>query len=218
MGTPRSRSGCSARKPRGGLRRGAQTAGFGHVLDRCRRSCRAAPRPPQRRKHHREYGRAIGVAIETRRIAGFRRGFHGSRSPMMKAKKAKRASPAKQKPRAMRDRPKMPPISEEMKQWSGMLKTEVSGWPQISTKPMFGMMGLYRGRKIFGGLPVTRGFDTPNSVIFRFDPIPSELEERASKDSRIAPGKRWFSFNVGSTEDLRDALWWLNQAYERTGR
>ena len=68
----------------------------------------------------------------------------------------------------MRERPKMPPISEEMKQWSAMLKTEVTGWPQLSTKPMFGMMGLYRGKKIFGGLPVTRGFDTPNSVIFRF--------------------------------------------------
>lgn len=133
----------------------------------------------------------------------------------MKAKKAERAKPAKQA-RAMRDRPKMPPISEEMKQWSAMLKTEVGGWPQISTKPMFGMMGLYRGKKIFGGLPVTRGFDTPNSVIFRFDPIPSELEERASKDSRIAPGKRWFSFNVASAADLRDALWWLNQAYEKT--
>ena len=114
----------------------------------------------------------------------------------------------------MRDRPKMPPISEEMKQWSAMLKTEVSGWPQSSTKPMFGMMGLYRGKKIFGGLPVTRGFDTPNSVIFRFDPMPPDLELRASKDKRISPGKRWFSFNVASTADLRDALWWLNQAYE----
>ena len=116
----------------------------------------------------------------------------------------------------MRDRPMMPPISEEMKQWSAMLKTEVRGWPQISTKPMFGMMGLYRGKKIFGGLPVTRGFDTPNSVIFRFDPMPEDLEQRALKDSRIAPGKRWFSFNVGSTNDLRDALWWLNQAYLKT--
>jgi len=114
----------------------------------------------------------------------------------------------------MRERPKMPPISEEMKQWSAMLKTEVSGRPQISTKPMFGMMGLYRSKKIFGGLPVTRGFDTPNSVIFRFDPMPPELEGRASKDKRILPGKRWFSFDVGSTEDLRDAIWWLNQAYE----
>jgi len=115
----------------------------------------------------------------------------------------------------MRDRPKMPPISEEMKRWSAMLKTEVSGWPQISTKPMFGMMGLYRGKKIFGGLPVTRGFDTPNSVIFRFDPMPQDLQQRALKDSRITSGKRWFSFEVRSPSDLRDALWWLDQAYER---
>jgi len=134
----------------------------------------------------------------------------------MKAKKAKRIRSAKQNARTMRDRPKMPPISEEMKQWSAMLKTEVSGWPQMSSKPMFGMMGLYRRKKIFGGLPVTRGFDTPNSVIFRFDPMPQDLEQRALKDSRITPGKRWFSFQVGSTGDLRDALWWLNQAYERT--
>jgi hypothetical protein len=135
---------------------------------------------------------------------------------MTKAKKAKRKRPASGTRRVMRERPKMPRISEEMKQWSAMLKTEVSGWPQISTKPMFGMMGLYRRKKIFGGLPVTRGFDTPNSVIFRFDPMPQDLEERALKDPRIAPGKRWFSFNVRSAEDLRDALWWLNQAYERT--
>jgi hypothetical protein len=132
----------------------------------------------------------------------------------MKAKKAKRVPPAKGKPRSMRERPKMPPISEEMKQWSAMLKTEVSGWPQITTRPMFGMTGLYRRKKIFAGLPVTRGFDTPNSVIFRFDPIPADLEQHALKDRRISPGKRWFSFNVGSAEDLRDALWWLNQAYE----
>ena len=134
----------------------------------------------------------------------------------MKAKKTKRNRPARQKARTMRDRPKMPPISEEMKQWSAMLKAEVSGWPEISTKPMFGMMGLYRRKKIFGGLPVTRGFDTPNSVIFRFDPVPQDLEQRADKDSRITPGKRWFSFEVASAGDLRDALWWLNQAFERT--
>lgn len=134
----------------------------------------------------------------------------------MKAKKTKRNRPARQSARTMRDRPKMPPISEEMKQWSAMLKAEVSGWPQISTKPMFGMMGLYRRKKIFGGLPVTRGFDTPNSVIFRFDPVPQDLEQRADKDSRITPGKRWFSFEVASAGDLRDALWWLNQAFERT--
>src|SRR5437879_10303523 len=122
-------------------------------------------------------------------------------SPTMKAKRTKRNPPAAETRRAMRERPKMPPISEEMKQWSAMLKTEVSGWPRISTKPMFGMMGLYRGKKIFGGLPVTRGFDTPNSVIFRFDPMPQDLLQRVLKDSRITPGKRWFSFKVASTSD-----------------
>src|SRR5213080_5473571 len=120
----------------------------------------------------------------------------------MKAKKAKRNRGAKEKPRTMRERPKMPPISEEMKQWSAMLKTEVGGWPQITTRPMFGMMGLYRRKKIFGGLPVTRGFDTPNTVIFRFDPIPRDLEQRAIKDLRIAVGTRWFSFDVRSAADL----------------
>jgi len=79
---------------------------------------------------------------------------------------------------------------------------------------MFGMIGLYRGRKIFGGLPATRGFDTPNSVIFRFDPMPSNLEQRILQDRRTSPGKRWFSFDVRSAADLRDVLWWLNQAYE----
>ena len=113
---------------------------------------------------------------------------------MMKAKKAKGNRASKQSLRTMRERPKMPPISEEMKQWSVM----------------------YRGKKIFGGLPVTRGFDTPNSVILRFDPMPQDLEQRALKESRITPGKRWLSFEVQSTKDLRDALWWLNQAYERT--
>jgi len=133
----------------------------------------------------------------------------------MKVKKAGKNRPVKQSARTMRERPKMPPVSEEMKQWSAMLKSEVSGWPQIATRPMFGMIGLYLRKKIFGGLPVTRGFDTPNSVIFRLAPMPQSLEQRALKDSRVRPGKRWFSFNVRSAGDLRDALWWLNQAYER---
>ncbi len=116
----------------------------------------------------------------------------------------------------MKERPKMPPISEEMKHWAAMLKTEVGGWPQITSKPMFGMQGLYRRKKIFAALPATRGFNTPNSLIFRFDPMPPDLNQRALKEPRITPGRHWFSFEIHSTEDLHDALWWLNQAYERT--
>jgi hypothetical protein len=132
----------------------------------------------------------------------------------MKARKTKRDRPGKRKPPTMRERPKMPPISEEMKQWSAMLKTELIGWPQVTSRPMFGMSGIYRRKKIFAALPVTRGFDTPSSIIFRFDPMPADLNQRALKEPRITPGMRWFSFEIESTEDLREALWWLNQAYE----
>jgi hypothetical protein len=127
----------------------------------------------------------------------------------MKARKTKRA------------RPKMPLISEEMKLWSAMLGKELSVWPQVSSRPMFGMLGYYRGKKIFAALPVTRGIKTPNSLIFRFSPMPPELQQRALKEPRIdmdrkIPGAKWFSFDLNSEADLRDALWWLNQAYERT--
>jgi len=44
--------------------------------------------------------------------------------------------------------------------------------------------------------------------------MPADLNQRALKEPRITPGARWFSFEIQSTEDLRDALWWLNQAYE----
>ena len=132
----------------------------------------------------------------------------------MSAKKTKRDRPAKRKLPTMRERPKMPPVSEEMKQWSAMLKTELIGWPQVTSRPMFGMSGMYRRKKIFAALPVTRGFDASSSIIFRFDPMPADLNQRALKEPRITPGTRWFSFEIQSTEDLRDALWWLNQAYE----
>ena len=115
----------------------------------------------------------------------------------------------------------MLPISEEMKQWSAMLRQELSGWPQVTSRPMFGMQGFYRRKKIFAALPVSRAIGTPNSVIFRFDPMPPDLKQRALKESRITtdsvtPGpRRWFTFEIGLTADLRDALWWLNHAYER---
>jgi len=125
----------------------------------------------------------------------------------MKAKKTKRP------------RPRMPHASEEMKQWSAMLGDELSAWPKVTARPMFGLRGFYRGRKIFAALPVTRGIKNPNSLIFRIKPMPPSLLERAKKEPRIdlenrVPSAKWFLFELNSTADLRDALWWLNQAYD----
>jgi hypothetical protein len=121
---------------------------------------------------------------------------------------------------AKRRRPKMPPVSEEMKQWSAMLEHELNAWPKVSSRPMFGMRGFYRGKKIFAALPATRGFGTPNQLIFRIKPMPADLLQRAQSEPRMdletrTPGAKWFTFQLNAAEDLRDALWWLNQAYER---
>jgi hypothetical protein len=126
----------------------------------------------------------------------------------MKAKTAKGA------------RPKLPPISEEMKRWSAMLGVELRQWPNVSSRPMFGFQCFYRRKKIFAALPATRGIETPNTLMFRMKPMPQELLERAKKEARIdmesrTPGAKWYLFGLSSDADLRDALWWLNQAYER---
>jgi hypothetical protein len=119
---------------------------------------------------------------------------------------------------AISKRPKLLRISEEMKQWSALLGIELSAWPGVKSRPMFGFIGFYRGDKIFAGLPRTRALHTPNSIIFRLDPMPPKLLKRAQEDSRISsekevPGRRWYSFELSSADELRDALWWLNQAY-----
>jgi hypothetical protein len=119
-----------------------------------------------------------------------------------------------------RPRPKLPHIAEEMKQWSAMLGQELSTWPHVKSRPMFGFLGYYRRAKIFAALPATRGIKTPHSLIFKINPMPPDLLRRATEDPRVdtdseLPGAKWYSFEVNSAEDLRDALWWLNQAYER---
>jgi hypothetical protein len=122
--------------------------------------------------------------------------------------------------KAKSNRPKLPAIAEEMRQWSAMLGQELSTWPQVSSRPMFGLRGFYRRTKIFAALPVTRAIKTPNTLIFKIKPMPPDLLRRATEDPRLdaasnLPGGQWSSFEINSAEDLRDALWWLNQAYER---
>jgi hypothetical protein len=113
----------------------------------------------------------------------------------------------------------MPRISEEMRRLCAMLGNELSTWPKVTTRPMFGLRGFYRGKTIFAALPVTRAIKNPNSFIFRIQPMPTELLGRAKKDQRIdtenaAPSAKWFMFELNSEADFRDALWWLNQAYD----
>ncbi len=116
-------------------------------------------------------------------------------------------------------RPTRPRVADEMKEWSAMMGNELRSWPHVKTRPMFGMLGFYRKAKVFALLPVTRGIGAPNTIIFKMKFVPPELLRRMDQEPRVGTGrtiraKGWHSFDLNSAEDLRDAVWWLSQAYE----
>jgi hypothetical protein len=111
----------------------------------------------------------------------------------------------------------LPRISEEMKQWSAMLETELNDWPQVSSKPMFGMTAFYRGTQIFTVLPKTRAFGTANGVAFRFEVISEKLAKELKDDARVLTnpiGKKWITFEVRDAKDINAALEWMSRAFE----
>jgi len=42
----------------------------------------------------------------------------------------------------------LPKTSEEMKAWSLALPNDLSSWPEVAGRPIFGMMAFYRGNRI----------------------------------------------------------------------
>jgi hypothetical protein len=123
---------------------------------------------------------------------------------------------------AVSKRPELVPVSDEMKQWSAMLEQELRAWPKVASRPMFGMTAFYHDRAIFAALPRTRALSNPRSILFRFDALPPQLLHRAGKqaglrqESAFSKG-HWLSLVLESEKSLRDALWWLNHAYESAG-
>jgi hypothetical protein len=120
-----------------------------------------------------------------------------------------------------RPRPKLPRIPEEMRQWSALLLREILGWPDVSSRPMFGMTAVYRGNAIFGVLPRTRAMDTPYSVSFKILWRNPSLQKRLGADARILPSTRdakWISFELQSGDDLQDAIRWFARAYRLTAK
>ncbi len=104
-----------------------------------------------------------------------------------------------------------------------MLGAELDSWPRISSRSMFGFMSYYRAGKIIAALPKTRGLQSSSSFIVKFNPMPTALLKRAENDRRMdsntrLPGRGWLSFQLNSEPDLRDALYWLRQAYEASAK
>jgi hypothetical protein len=113
-------------------------------------------------------------------------------------------------------------ISEEMKVWSGLLAAEVAGWPDVTTKPMFGLTALYRAQAIFAALPKTRGMGSPSAVAFKIVGASAKVMGQLRREPRIQEtmmaAAKWFVFEMESDEDLRGVLRWLGVAYEGAGK
>lgn len=119
-------------------------------------------------------------------------------------------------------RSKMPnwfPLDDEMKELSAMLEGEVSGWPGVSKKNMFGYQGLYRNGKIFAALPRSRAMKSPRSLMLKFANASPIILNSLEKDPRVdtvsgMSGARWFFFELDEASAMKDALGWLGRAYE----
>jgi TfoX/Sxy family transcriptional regulator of competence genes len=120
------------------------------------------------------------------------------------------------------NRPKLPPISDEMKAWSSALENEVSTWPQVTTKSFFGFTALYRKDFMFAVLPRTRSLETASAIAVRLETRSKAIQTRLENDPRVtsAPmeSERWFAFHLSSDRDLHDALDWIGLAYEAAGK
>jgi len=111
----------------------------------------------------------------------------------------------------------MPHTSEAMKRWSALLAQELSDWPQVIAKPMFGVLAIYRGKQIFAALPAKRAMHSPNSILLRFKTPAPDFLQRVASDPRMshnAQDRFWFPFRIESDADLRDAIALLAEAYE----
>jgi hypothetical protein len=109
----------------------------------------------------------------------------------------------------MAERPKLFKIDAEMQRWCAFLEEEVLTWPKVTSKPMFGLTGFYHGRRIFAAIPRTRAAASPRSVLIKL----SNVSDKRLKPTS-GPGARWATFELESEVDLKEALMWLERAYE----
>jgi hypothetical protein len=97
-----------------------------------------------------------------------------------------------------------------MERWCALLEDEVSGWREVETRPMFGLLALYRGERIFAALPKTRAAETANSLLIKLPGVQGERLVAAS-----GPGKAWVGFEMQSADDIPEVLRLLQRAYKK---
>jgi len=97
-----------------------------------------------------------------------------------------------------RTRPKLIPVSDELRRVYGLLADEVSMWPGVSTRLMFGFRAIYRMGVVFAMLPDKRSLEVPNSIAYK-------------------DGEEWKSFELEGESEIGKALAVLEKACAQSG-
>src|SRR5713101_3511897 len=100
-------------------------------------------------------------------------------------------------------RPKLVPVSEEMRRICELLARELLRWPNVSMRPMFGMRAVYREKVVFAMLPDKRALENPKAIAYK------RFEVRG-KDA-----EKWKLFELENEEHIAGALVHLDMAYRK---
>lgn len=117
---------------------------------------------------------------------------------------------------------KLTHVSEAMKQWCALMESELLSWPQVTAKPMFGMVGFYRKGKIFAAIPRNRTVGNTDAVLVKLQGASERLTEKALSHPKAIttamPKAGWISMAMDSIDDVREMLRWFSHAYELVGK
>jgi hypothetical protein len=111
------------------------------------------------------------------------------------------------------DRPRLVKVDAEMQRWCALMEEELSTWPDVTSRSMFGMRAFYRGPTIFAALPRTRTMRTPNAILLK---LPKARDTHVELGR--GPGADWATFALESADDIPEALRWMGRAYARAKR
>src|SRR5713101_3256996 len=92
-------------------------------------------------------------------------------------------------------RPKLVPVSQEMRRISVLLAQELLRWPDVSARPMFGMRAFYRGTVVFAMLPDKRALENPEAIAYKL-----------SDGARKKEGEKWQLCQLKNELDIDSAL------------
>lgn len=102
-----------------------------------------------------------------------------------------------------RKRPNLVLVSDETRRLCVFLAEELLRWPDVTTRPMFGMRAFYRGAVVFAMLPDKRAFDSPTAIMYK---LPTGREKRE--------GPKWRFFELEES-GIQKALTCLDRAYNK---